>query len=121
MSGGSHPPAGKSRPMCAACFEQDFPRFASWQAFESFEHALRLRGLVWCERLGNWPARELFALRDPAESRQCRTCGQVWALSLQHLLHKLSAVTLLLSVLYLGLPDYLIKLRTRNRIIEVAE
>lgn len=67
--------------MCAACFEQDFPRFASWQAFEAFEHALRLRGLVWCERPGNWPARALFILRDPAQFRQCRTCGQVWALS----------------------------------------
>lgn len=67
--------------MCTACFEQDFPRFDSWQAFAAFEHALQLRGLVWCARPGNWPARELFVLRDPHEFRQCATCGQVWALS----------------------------------------
>jgi hypothetical protein len=67
--------------MCEACFVQGFPRFDSWQAFEAFEHELRLKDLRWWERPGNWPAREPLTAYEPDEFRQCCTCSQVWALS----------------------------------------
>ena len=67
--------------MCEACFVQGHSRFDSWQAFEAFEHELRLKDLQWWERPENWPAREPLATYEPDEFRQCRVCSQVWALS----------------------------------------